>query len=199
MIFITPDDYHAQVKYANNLEASLGNELTPTQVKDIPTLKWDAEKDAYYTVLMVDPDAPSRAKPMFEVRHWLVMNVPGDEVEKGETISEFIGSGPPEGTGLHRYIFLIYKQPNGKITHDEPHTTNRCVHNSFNLFNLTISSTNEIIFIIVVYGRSREHRFDSNARKFVEKHNLGVPQFGNFYQAQYDDYVPKLHAQLSGQ
>lgn len=179
--------------YANKAEANLGSELTPTQTKDVPTLKWDAEKDAYYTVLMVDPDAPSRSKPFVQVRHWLVMNVPGDEVEKGETIAEYAGSGPPEGTGLHRYIFLVYKQPNGKITHNEHHTTNRCVR--FFEFHLMCKIQ---LFLSLPY-RSIEHRFDTNARQFAEKYNLGVPEFGNFYQAQYDDYVKKLQAQLNGQ
>jgi len=40
-----------------------------------------------------------------------VVNVPGDEVDKGKALGQFVGSGPPKGTGLHRYIFLVYKQP----------------------------------------------------------------------------------------
>jgi phosphatidylethanolamine-binding protein (PEBP) family uncharacterized protein len=31
---------------------------------------------------------------------------------------------PPEGTGLHRYVFLIYKQ-NGKLEFDEPRLVNK--------------------------------------------------------------------------
>lgn len=55
----------------------------------------------------VDPDAPSRADPKWgEWRHWLVVNIPGCDVSKGEALSVYIGSGPPQGTGLHRYIFL---------------------------------------------------------------------------------------------
>lgn len=38
----------------------------------------------------------------------------------------------------------------------------------------------------------------TNTREFAKKYNLGNPIAGNFYQAQYDDYVPILHAQLSG-
>lgn len=34
----------------------LGNVLTPTQVKDVPTIKWDAEEGALYTLCMTDPD-----------------------------------------------------------------------------------------------------------------------------------------------
>lgn len=103
---------------------NLGNELTPTQVKDVPTLTWDADNNAYYTVLMVDPDAPSRMKPeQREFRHWLVMNVPGCSVAQGDEVIGYLGSGPPKGTGLHRYIFLVYKQPDGKIHHNEPRSS----------------------------------------------------------------------------
>lgn len=119
---------------------------------------------------MTDPDAPTRQEPKFrEVRHWLVANIPGDNISAGETIFEFIGSGPPQGSGLHRYVFLIYKQ-NGKIdVSEEPRTTNR----------------------------SRDRRLNSAAKDFAKKYNLTDLVAGNFYQAQYDDYVPTLHKQLS--
>ena len=59
------------------------------------------------SLITVDPDAPSRADPKWgEWRHWLVVNIPGCEVSKGEALSIYIGSGPPQGTGLHRYVFL---------------------------------------------------------------------------------------------
>lgn len=91
-------------------------------------MTWDAEKGVYYTLMMVDPDAPSRESFDFrEVRHWLVFNILETNVESGDHVSEYRGSGPPKGTGLHRYIFLVFKQPNGRIEHDEPHTANTLV------------------------------------------------------------------------
>lgn len=118
--------FHFKVSYGSDNSVNLGNEMTPTQVKEKPALLWEAEKDAYYTVMMVDPDAPSRANhTLREIRHWLVLNIPGSAVEKGDEVAEYRGSGPPKGTGLHRYIFLIYKQPDGMIVHDEPHVPHR--------------------------------------------------------------------------
>lgn len=105
---------------------NLGNELAPTQVKDQPTLDWEADDNAFYAVLFVDSDAPSRQNPAFrEVRHWSVVNIPGKNVNNGEAIVDFIGSGPPKDTGLHRYIFLVFKQKNGKVTVNEPHTSKK--------------------------------------------------------------------------
>ncbi|PSN30334.1 OV-16 antigen [Blattella germanica] len=116
-----------------SLKVDDGNELTPTQVQNIPTVNWKADDGSYYLLCMTDggaryqgdPDAPSRKDPKFrEWHHWLVGNIPGNKVSEGETLSEYVGSGPPKGTGLHRYVFLVYKQP-GKLKFDEPRLTNR--------------------------------------------------------------------------
>lgn len=42
--------------------------------------------------------------------HWGVVNIPGANVTAGQTIAEYVGAGPPEGTGLHRYVLLVFKQ-----------------------------------------------------------------------------------------
>lgn len=112
-------------------------------MKDVPEVKWNGVPDSFYTLCMTDPDAPSRQNPKFrEWHHWLVGNIPGTDVNSGETLSAYVGSGPPKGTGdthvlfmmsftvffsfnlgLHRYVFLIYKQP-GKIDFKEPRLPN---------------------------------------------------------------------------
>jgi hypothetical protein len=40
-----------QVTYGY-LSANLGNELTPRQVKDIPTVQWNADDASYYLLVM---------------------------------------------------------------------------------------------------------------------------------------------------
>lgn len=97
----------------------------------------------------------------------MVGNIPGNDISKGEVLSDYVGSGPPPETGLHRYVFLIYKQ-SGKLSFDEPRLTNR----------------------------SGDNRGGFKIQNFVEKYNLGTPVAGNFYQAEYDDYVPILYKQL---
>lgn len=64
----------------------MGNELTPTQVKDIPLhIVWPTEEKTLYTLIMTDPDAPSRLTPNYrEWHHWLVVNIPGNEVGRGK-------------------------------------------------------------------------------------------------------------------
>lgn len=157
-----------QVKY-KDANVDLGNELTPTKVKDIPTVTWKAD-DGFCLLCMTDPDAPSRQSPKFrEWHHWLVGNIPGNDVSKGEVLSEYIGSGPPKDTGLHRYVFLVYKQPK-KLEFDEKRLKNN----------------------------SGDGRGLFSIKKFAEKYELGDPIAANFYQAQWDDYVPILYKQLGG-
>merc|ERR1711935_737876 len=85
----------------NGIDIAPGQIMTPTQVQDAPTLSWDAEDGAFYTVIMNDPDAKSRQDPQFrEFHHWMVGNIPGMNLAAGETLSAYIGSGPPPDTGL---------------------------------------------------------------------------------------------------
>ncbi|XP_069686875.1 protein D3-like [Periplaneta americana] len=166
VIDIAPKEF-IQIRYGH-LSVNLGNELTPTQVKDIPKVDWEAEDGEYYLLCMTDPDAPSRENPVrAQMRHWLVGNIPGDNIDEGETLTEYIGSAPGNGTGLHRYVFLVYRQP-GIVHYNEIFTSNRSI---FTRPNFSIND-------------------------FSKKYNLGHPYAGNFYLAQYDDYTPIVRAQL---
>ena len=97
----------------------------------------------------------------------MVCNIPGGDLAKGETIAEYIGSGPSKGTGLHRYVFLVYKQPE-KVTIEEARISKH-------------ENTGRPAFSI---------------RNFAQKYKFGDPISGNMFQAQYDDYVPVLRKQL---
>lgn len=159
------------VKYPSGATIQTGKELTPTQVKDKPEVKWAAKTEEYYTLAMVDPDAPSRESPKFrEWHHWLVGNIFGSDINKGEVLSDYIGSGPPKGTGLHRYVFLVYKQP-GKC---------------------------DFTKVQKLPNNSGDKRGKFSISKFADQFKFGPPVAGNFYVAQYDDYVPKLYAKLKG-
>lgn len=69
------------------------NTLTPSQVTDKPTVTYDADPNGLYTLIMTDPDAPSRDMPLFrEFVHWVVVNIPGAEVNKGTTVADYVGA-----------------------------------------------------------------------------------------------------------
>jgi len=170
VIVVAPKTF-LRVNYQSGVRATLGNELTPTQVKDQPSVAWNGDHHSFYTICLTDPDIPSRAaanrNDRSEWHHWLVGNIPGTNLSEGVTLTAYVGSGTPPKTGLHRYVFLVYKQPS-KLTFDEPRISNR----------------------------TAEKRDKFSIHKFALKYNLGTPVAGNFYQAQYDEYVPILYQQL---
>ncbi|KAL4447834.1 hypothetical protein ABPG75_005053 [Micractinium tetrahymenae] len=67
-----------------------------------------------YTLLMVDPDAPSPHSPKHRSwLHWMVINIPQHDVARGEVAVDYM---PPEpARGRHRMLFLLFKQ-NGRVT-----------------------------------------------------------------------------------
>ncbi|KAK4873754.1 hypothetical protein RN001_013114 [Aquatica leii] len=132
----------ATVTYADCVTVECGNELTPTQVKDRPTVSWTAQSCFFYTVCMLDADPPCPSNPIYrEWQHWVVGNIPGKLVNLGDTITQYIGACPKESTGLHRYVFLIYKQPS-KICFDEERLSNKSVANrcKFSCQKLTVDN-----------------------------------------------------------
>ncbi|XP_039270939.2 phosphatidylethanolamine-binding protein homolog F40A3.3-like [Styela clava] len=113
---------------------------------------------------MTDPDAPSRDEPKFrEWYHWGVINIPGNDVSKGEEIAAYVGAGPPKGTGKHRYVILVFKQ-SGKVNY-----------------------TGDKL------GMTMDGRAGQKIDDIVKKHNLGKILAGACFQAEWDDYVPELY------
>ncbi|CAG2106364.1 unnamed protein product [Medioppia subpectinata] len=110
------DEYVDVATFPNNITVNLGAHLTPAQTSQQPAVEWPTVQCALYTLALVDPDAPSRADPIYRnVRHWLVMNIPGKQISYGNIIAGFVGPAPPVGTGVHRYVFLVYEQKQGYI------------------------------------------------------------------------------------
>ncbi|MEQ2274200.1 hypothetical protein XENORESO_016024 [Xenotaenia resolanae] len=90
------------VKYGSVEIDELGKVLTPTQVQSRPTcIEWEGcDPSKLYTLALTDPDAPSRKDPKFrEWHHFLVVNMKGNDVSSGYVMSDYVGSGPPKGTG----------------------------------------------------------------------------------------------------
>jgi phosphatidylethanolamine-binding protein (PEBP) family uncharacterized protein len=78
-------------------------ELSDVQMQ--PLIKFKPEIGSFYTILMVDSDAPSSSKPIN--KHWLHMLI----INNDETIVPFEPSNPPAGSGPHRYYICLFKQP----------------------------------------------------------------------------------------
>ncbi|KAH8311064.1 hypothetical protein KR044_004055 [Drosophila immigrans] len=152
------------VTYNGNIPADRGVELQPMQVRDVPSVKWIASQDSYYTLLMVDPDVPSRQVPKFkEYLHWLIVNIPGNQLQMGDVRAAYVGAMPLKDTGLHRYVLLLYKQPD------------------FSKFDeAKLPQQND------------EGRIMFSTKEFAAKYKLGIPLAGNFFTSMWSTDVTAL-------
>jgi len=103
------------------IHITAGIQITPKQASEPPHFALcDHDLRAVgrgpFVVAAVDPDA---APSLAEVRHFLGGGFylePGHQgehalVNKTPALSEFLTPQPPAGSGLHRYIFLLFKEP----------------------------------------------------------------------------------------
>lgn len=162
----------------------IGAEVKPTQVRDAPKVFWEAaaaeaaaddplapapdEELKYYTLALIDPDAPTPADPSSRSwLHWLVVNIPGSEIEYGQTLSRYVGAFPPSGQGPHRYFFLLMEQSKGDT--------------QFGLASAAPGLTAE----------GMEQRAGWSPTAFAERHGLRVVGWHHFV-AEYDPYCLEL-------
>lgn len=118
------------VTYDKATEVSMGNTLKPSETQTRPSVKVafteERAKDpnATYTLVLTDPDAPTKGdKKWSEFCHYLVSGIKLDGVQ-GDAVSDvteidcakanelvsYMGPAPPENTGKHRYVFVLYKE-----------------------------------------------------------------------------------------
>ncbi|XP_063820393.1 phosphatidylethanolamine-binding protein 1-like [Pseudophryne corroboree] len=147
----------------------LGQIVTPSQVKNRPTIQWEGmDPKKLYTVIFTDPDVPSRDNcHLGQWHHYLVVNVKGNDLSSGCTLTEYVGVGAAKGTGHHRYTWLVYEQT----------TELKC---------------NEQ----VLSNRKAEGREKFNAAKFRKKYKLHSPAAGICFLGEWDESVLDLYKQL---
>jgi len=171
-----------RVQYGNGNDAvlldAMGQTLTPLAVQDAPkqfSFK-GCEANKLYALILTDPDARDRAKHEYrEWIHFVKINANGADLGKtGDALVEYVGSAPPKGSGIHRYVWLIYEQKNGKIDAD------KCGQQR-----------------LKSGGGKGQGRGGWKARKFVKDNQLGPLVAGTYYYAEYDEFVPKLYAWMA--
>lgn len=164
------------------LEVRLGNELTPAQTSAVPVrVEWDltplvrlgptelTNPSQLYTLALIDPDAYRNGSSLLEYHHWLVVNIPstpaggralaGGGAGGGDQWAPYVGPAPPQGSGLHRYAFLLYAQPFGRIP----------------TVDAELNDTNNTL-----------RRFGWRTGEMVGRHRMGSPVAGNFFYAQFN-------------
>ncbi|KAI4378138.1 hypothetical protein MLD38_015663 [Melastoma candidum] len=101
--------------YNSNNTVSNGQELMPTVIATKPRVEvgGDDMREAY-TLIMIDPDAPSPSDPYLkEYLHWMVTDIPGStNASFGREVVLY--ESPRPVVGIHRYIFVLFKQMRGR-------------------------------------------------------------------------------------
>ncbi|XP_074016212.1 large ribosomal subunit protein mL38 isoform X2 [Numenius arquata] len=86
-----------------------GNMVTPSEASSPPAVSYEAGKGSLWTLLLTNPDGHLRDTDS-EYLHWLVTNIPGNDIGSGKEICHYLPPFPAMGTGYHRFIFLLFKQ-----------------------------------------------------------------------------------------
>ena len=71
--------------------------------------KSDPDPNSLWTLVMTNPDGHLTDEKS-EYLHWMVANIPANQIASGKTIASYLQPFPAFGTGYHRYIFVLYKQ-----------------------------------------------------------------------------------------
>ena len=151
--------------------AEMGLTVPARLVVDRPRVHYNVRANRFYALFMIDLDAPSRATPVAaQWLHWLVLNIPGRDLSRGETIVEYVGAAPPQGTGLHRYIVLAVEQ-------------------SFKIDTKDLAR---------ISRTSAEGRAKFNYERFLLQHDSAAKVIAlQWWQSEWDASVPAIHKQLN--
>ncbi|XP_059486059.1 large ribosomal subunit protein mL38 [Neocloeon triangulifer] len=97
------DDIYAPVFY--------GNQLKPKEVIQEPVVLYESDPETFWTLVLTNPDG-HLTKDESEYVHWMIGNIPGSDVSKGEVIFDYLQPFPMKGIGFQRMVFVLYKQEN---------------------------------------------------------------------------------------
>ncbi|XP_030754113.1 39S ribosomal protein L38, mitochondrial [Sitophilus oryzae] len=86
-----------------------GNVLKPEETKDKPSVNFKSDETSLWTLLLTNPDGHLTNNEK-EYIHWFVGNIPSNQLDKAETIIDYLQPFPPKGTGFHRFVYILYKQ-----------------------------------------------------------------------------------------
>ncbi|ROW09570.1 hypothetical protein VMCG_02518 [Cytospora schulzeri] len=127
------------VEWPSSKHANLGNTVKPKKLQDEPSISLSRPPSSgdelcasittniTYTVTISDPDAPSRDDPKWsEMCHWIATGLAvSDDTYSScsssltlsftdlQDVMPYYPPGPPEKTGKHRYVILVFAPANG--------------------------------------------------------------------------------------
>nr|XP_018911655.1 PREDICTED: protein D3-like isoform X2 [Bemisia tabaci]XP_018911656.1 PREDICTED: protein D3-like isoform X2 [Bemisia tabaci] len=107
--------FSAEIIFNTGEMADFGNKIPPEKVFEAPkVVRFKCEPHELFTILLTDFDAPSRDGPYNrEWLYWAVGNCKANNhIDDVHLIAPMLPIHPDKGTGYHRFVFYVYKQPN---------------------------------------------------------------------------------------
>ncbi|KAL5202321.1 hypothetical protein ABZP36_013273 [Zizania latifolia] len=95
----------------NNRLLMAGVELKPSEVVSKPRIDVGGnDMRVFYTLVLVDPDAPSPSNPSLrEYLHWMVTDIPETTaISFGQEL--ILYEKPEPRSGIHRMVFVLFRQ-----------------------------------------------------------------------------------------
>ncbi|XP_061359480.1 protein VERNALIZATION 3-like [Gastrolobium bilobum] len=126
-----------RVVYNNNSEVINCCEFKPSQIVNKPRVDIGGDDlRTLYTLIMVNPDAPSPSDPnMREYLHWLVINIPATTgASFGQEIVNY--ESPRPTSGIQRITFVLFRQLGRQIVHAPRWRTNFNTREFAEVYNL---------------------------------------------------------------
>ncbi|AZL89831.1 phosphatidyl ethanolamine-binding protein-like protein [Megavirus baoshan] len=128
-----------------NLQVSIHNNtiydgmIIPLKyTQQLPKINFTKNNNDKYTIIMVDPDAPSRKNPIYKYfLHWLIIN-------NNEIIMDFTPPAPPKNSGPHRYFIFLLKQ-NKLLNSSSIKINGKIEREKFNLAEFIADNNLEVI------------------------------------------------------
>lgn len=153
-----------------------GNTMTPSEVVSAPVVEYDGDPDTLYTLALTAPDSHLQDNKA-EYLHWLIGNIPGDEVSKGEQLCSYLLPFPARGTGFHRYVFVLYQQER-KVDFSEERRPTDCVslqERTFSTSDFYRRFQNDLTPVSLAYFQSEWDESVTNT--FWNKLDMKEPSF----------------------
>nr|XP_018901048.1 PREDICTED: protein D2-like [Bemisia tabaci] len=140
--------YAVTVQYRGR-SFSFGNKVTVFDIVETPkVVNWPLKKGEKYTLIMTGLDVPTRQDPRYrEYLHWLVVNIPDQNLRKGDHFGEYEGTVYDYQQGVHRVVYLVFQQNGTLHLKDDHHHTD--------------------------FMKVKRENFST--RHFVNEYNLGAP------------------------
>ncbi|KMZ71040.1 Flowering locus T [Zostera marina] len=110
----------------NDKSIICGQELRTPKVLNPPNVQiGGTEFVSSYTLVMVDPDAPTPTNPTLrEYLHWMVTDIPeSTNINFGNEIIPY--ESPQPSIGIHRIIFVLFRQPSRQLYRSVTNQTRR--------------------------------------------------------------------------